>query len=491
MPGVHGGCAVKMSSGDVFERRVQATGLLPSRAGVLVALSGGLDSVVLLHLLRFGGRKGSLWAAHFDHAMRPDSAADRAWVTGLCRAWEVPLLAERATPAPRSESAARASRYAFLARAADEVGAERIATAHHADDQAETLLFRLARGTNLRGLAGIPARRGRIVRPLLPFRRAELAAYAAAARLRWREDPTNRDTRLARNRIRHALLPVLESEAPGIVDTLLDIAAAAAAADAAWSTLAAACLERAVLARDADSTTLAANVLRGYHPTVRARVIRAVLERLGSAPGRTGTLDAIEFISSGASGAFIELPGAIRLERSFDRFSVRRGPAPRADADRTLIIGQPGGGRGVARLGGRSFTVEWTLSPRDDDGHTAVFDPTALRFPLELRGWRPGDRIRLAYGRKKLKKLFAERRVPRAERASVPILVDADGQVLMAAGLARAARAIDAAPRARDERFAVRVELVQSGEDRGGARNDAAPAGEDRPAIRVDTTGGE
>src|SRR5690606_15955834 len=116
-------------------------------------------------------------ATHFDHAMRPGSGADAQWVAGLCRAWDVPLAAARAEDPPRSEAAARELRYAFLHAAAERFAAETLVTAHHADDQAETVLFRLARGTGLAGLAGIPERRGIIARPLLAFTRGELAAY--------------------------------------------------------------------------------------------------------------------------------------------------------------------------------------------------------------------------------------------------------------------------------------------------------------------------
>ena len=149
---------------------------VPPGAHVLAAVSGGADSVVLLHLLRFAGDELGITvsAAHFDHAMRPGSAPDAEWVAGLCAAWGVPLVRRRADRALRSEAEAREARYAFLAGARGRVEADWIATAHHADDQAETVLFRALRGTGVAGLAGIApvdaARR--LVRPLLPFRRA-------------------------------------------------------------------------------------------------------------------------------------------------------------------------------------------------------------------------------------------------------------------------------------------------------------------------------
>jgi len=159
---------------------------------VLVALSGGLDSVVLLHLLRFG--KGlppvRLQAAHFDHRMRADSGSDAEWVKGLCQAWDVPLHLGLADAISASEEEAREKRYEFLLGVKDEVGARWLLTAHHADDQAETVLFRIFRGTGLPGLAGIPRRRSPgVFRPLLPFSREALEGYASCHGIRHRQDP--------------------------------------------------------------------------------------------------------------------------------------------------------------------------------------------------------------------------------------------------------------------------------------------------------------
>ncbi|HEX2080859.1 MAG TPA: tRNA lysidine(34) synthetase TilS, partial [Longimicrobium sp.] len=200
-------------------RSLDGLGVRGTGAHVLVAVSGGCDSVTLLHLLRFAADDGTLriTAAHFDHAMRPGSARDAAWVRGLCAAWQVPMVEARAETPPRTEAEAREARYAFLRRAQAQAGATHLATAHHADDQAETVLFRVLRGTGIRGLAGIPPRDGAgLVRPLLPFWRAEIVRYARAEGLCWREDPSNRGTGYARNRIRLQLLPAIEKHvAPG------------------------------------------------------------------------------------------------------------------------------------------------------------------------------------------------------------------------------------------------------------------------------------
>lgn len=410
---------------------------------VVVGVSGGLDSVVLLHALRFP--LASRWdltliAAHFDHGMRPESAADAAWVAGLCRAWSVPVERTRAEEAPDSEADARDARYRFLDRIADRRGADRIATGHHADDQAETVLFRAIRGTGLRGLAGIPARRGRIVRPLLPFRREALEAYAAAAGLAWREDPSNRSPRYARNRLRHEIVPRLEAISPGAVDALVRLAGRAGAADAAWESAIDAVAADVILAEDEAGVVLARPRLLAYHSHVQARLFRRIARRYRSRPDYAGTQAVLAFIKSGASGSRFDVRGGLVVEREFDRIRVRAPGAARAmdRPDRSLLISTPSAGSDVVVVGGRTFRAHWAERAERTDGENATFDRETLRFPLELRAWRPGDRLRLSYGTKKLKKLFTERRVGRSERACIPVLADADGQVLWVVGVARA-----------------------------------------------------
>ncbi len=414
------------------------SGLLPPEQPVVVALSGGLDSVVLLHLLKFSAHHRSLAAAHFDHGMRPNSAEDAAWVAGLCRAWEVPLVTGRARAHLRSEAEARRARYEFLEAAAPADAL--IATAHHLDDQAETVLFRAARGSGLRGLAAILPRRGRIVRPLLPFARAELEAYARAARLRWRDDPTNRSAAYARNRIRADVLPALERAVPGARRALARLAGHARAAEGAWDGLLDELVSSVLLRHHERSVEVARERLLAYPSEVQGRILRHLLRRHGFAPGRAGTEAAVEFITSGASGSRRALTGGVELEREFERIVVRWGSVAAPPADRTVTIEGAVTGAGEAVLSGARWLVRWEAGPaavREAGSSVEAFDPTAVRFPLELRGWRPGDRIRLAGGTKKLKKLFAERRVARGARPCRPILVDAAGRVLWIVDLAR------------------------------------------------------
>lgn len=433
---------------------------LSGRRRILVAFSGGLDSVVLLHLLRFVSAR-DIVAAHFDHAMRAGSGADAQWVRGLCRAWDVPLEMARAEDAPSSEAAARELRYSFLLAAAERAGADAVVTAHHADDQAETVLFRLARGTGLAGLAGIPVRRGIIVRPLLAFTRAELQAYAAAAGLSWREDPSNRSLRFARNRIRHRVLPELERARPGATRRIARLAHAAASAERAWRSIVDAALQDVVEYDDERGIMLARERLLAYDPHVRARVLRHLLDRLGSRPDRAGTRSAMTFIRSGASGGGVELAGGVRLEREFDRLSLRPVRTAPQQPDVVLRIANAGPGAGKFVAGGQEYAARWTTAGQGARaGHAASFDPSSLRFPLELRAWRAGDRIRLAYGSKKLKRLFQERRIGRGRRAALPVLSDSDGAVLWVVGVARSS---DAPPPAAEPALEITVIDVDTG----------------------------
>ena len=191
--------------------------MLPPSGGVmLVAVSGGRDSVCLLHYLAAMPRDFSVAAAHLDHGQRPTAGRDVAFVEELCRSLDVPLTVERAdVPALARErgvgleEAGRMARYDFFRRTADRLGAQRIATAHHAADQAETVVLNLVRGTGMQGLAGIPPVRGRIVRPLLETSREDIETYLEVHRLSHVEDETNRDTALRRNLLRREVMPRL------------------------------------------------------------------------------------------------------------------------------------------------------------------------------------------------------------------------------------------------------------------------------------------
>jgi tRNA(Ile)-lysidine synthase len=202
------------------DRALLASGLPLAGEAIVVGLSGGADSVALLDALTSlaGRRDFRVVGAHLDHRLRPESAEDVAFCRGLCERLDAPLHAATADVAARAErdgggleQAARRERYAFLRLVRAETGAAAIAVAHTRDDQAETLLLRLLRGAGATGLGGMRPRVGRLVRPMLGVSRAEVLDHLRERGLPWREDPTNADTRVLRNRVRHELLPYLEA----------------------------------------------------------------------------------------------------------------------------------------------------------------------------------------------------------------------------------------------------------------------------------------
>jgi tRNA(Ile)-lysidine synthase len=421
-----------------FADRLRALGLHGCGARVMVALSGGADSIALLHLLRFASADAgiTLLAAHCDHRMRPGSADDARWVAGLCRAWGVPLLTRVATVELRGEAAARAWRYGALREMMGEAGATHVATAHHADDQAETVLFRVLRGAGVEGLAGIPESAGPLVRPLLPFWRAELREYARSRGLRWRNDPTNRAAAYARNRLRR-LLPALERRvAPGARRSLVRMAALARADAGAWDAVLAP-LEAAAVREEEGALLLVRSELAGYDSALAARLLRRVLRRAGAAPDARGTRAALQFITAAPSGRTLQLPGGVRIRTEFGLARIDRdGPAP---AGETPLEIAGDGGDGVAIVGGREVAVRWRTNVwagEDADGVIALA-AEGLARPLLLRGRRPGDRIRTAAGTRKLKKVLGERRVALAARSRLPVLADATGRVVWAGGVAQ------------------------------------------------------
>ncbi len=414
----------------------EALGRPGAEEEALVALSGGADSTVLLHLLRFETIADvRVSAAHFDHRMRPGSEADARWVRGLCRAWDVPLESGSAAEAPSNEGEARTARYRFLERARRGREAGWILTAHHADDQAETVLHRALRGTGVRGLAGIPRRRGRIVRPLLPFRRHELEEYAERRGIRALLDPTNLELDRPRNVLRHRVLPGVEGAvAPDPAGALVRLARHARSNERGWASVLPDLLKRIVEEESEGRIVLDRPAFLAYHPHVRARLLRALTRRSGLRLSEAGTRAALEFTTSGRSGGRIDLGGGVVLVREFERL-VLRSVDGEDGADEALEIREAGKGRGEALAGGRRWRVRWSTEPLPAGGGGAVLEMGRVEYPLQVRAPRPGDRIHLEYGSKKVVRLLAEARVPRSDRLCLPILVDAGGSVLWIPGV--------------------------------------------------------
>src|SRR5579872_1746674 len=293
--------------------------LVAPGARVVAAVSGGSDSValaLLLHDLDAAGELTLAGLAHFNHQLRPNADADEAFVAALAASLQRPLAVDRGDVAARAkrerrsiEDAARASRHEFLERARLELGAEAVAVGHTRDDQAETFLLRLTRGAGFRGLAGMHPRNGRIVRPLLACRRDELRAWLADRGAAFRDDESNADVEIPRNRVRAELLPLLRDRFnPSIVDVLADEAEIARDAwswmSAAAGAAAAALVRAAEGERDIDADGLAALPL-----ALRRLVVLQALDEL--AGGRAIAFDHVEAVLRLTEGedARVDLPG--------------------------------------------------------------------------------------------------------------------------------------------------------------------------------------
>lgn len=202
--------------------------LAPRGSTVLVAVSGGPDSMALLHVLAGLRRRGAfgLFAHGVDHGLRSEASAELDLAARFATSLDVPFSRTRVAVAAGGnlQSRARDARWGALREAAARVGADRIATGHHADDRAETMLLRILRGTGVRGLAALPPRDGDKIRPMLRARRQDVLAHVTRHRVPWLEDPSNRDPRFLRTRVRHELLPVLERLSPHVVEHLCALA---------------------------------------------------------------------------------------------------------------------------------------------------------------------------------------------------------------------------------------------------------------------------
>jgi tRNA(Ile)-lysidine synthase len=431
---------------DVVRDTIRRHAMLAGGETVLVAVSGGADSVALLHVLRILAPelRLTLSVVHLDHGLRPDSALDAAFVESLARGWGLPVTVEHIVVSPGGslEARARDARYAALRRQAARVGAHRVALGHTADDQAETVLMRILQGAGPRGLAGIPPVRDGYIRPLLDTRRSDIVAELRRAGLAWREDPTNRDPRFLRNRLRHDLLPRLAAAVePEIVPALTRLAGRARELVEALAAAAAAEVP-APSPESPQQIVLSRRRLAGLPPAVGVEVLRLAAVRLGH-PGlmRGWAHRELGRVLADPPPRSVSL-GDLRLESAADRVRVWRGVAPGPLPARLLarpgVTTIPEIGRAIeARCFDRRAGY---VPPRHAD--RVAFDADAVPYPLAVRSRRPGDRFRPfgSPGGRRLKSTLIDARVPRWERDRLPLVVAGDA-VLWIAGLRRSALA--------------------------------------------------
>jgi tRNA(Ile)-lysidine synthase len=413
---------------------------------VAAAVSGGADSVCLLHLLVELAPRWNLQirAVHLNHGLRDaESDADEAFVRELASQLGVPLRVERwrreeAGPA-NLEEAARAARLDFFRAAIAEGFADRAALGHTRSDQAETVLFRLLRGAGGAGLAGIrPVTPAGIVRPLIAVERAAVEGFLKERGLAWREDSSNRSLQFARNRLRHELLPQLAREwNPAISETLANTAEWALAEESYWETE----LDRmeSLLAQRDGAVILETAALLALPAAAARRLVRRAMARVkGDLRGIDfkHVLAVLELAKADVGHGRLQAPG-LDVIRSFSWLRLAR---PGADAPESRNFRLPAPVPGIVRLpaGDSSIHLELiekteTFGPSDCvyNGVLGCINWERVSSGLEVRNWRPGDQYRPigSSGGTKIKSLFQEARIPLWERRRWPVLTEGDSIV--------------------------------------------------------------
>lgn len=407
---------------------------------VIVAVSGGADSVALLDVLAsMGGLSLKLIVAHLNHMLRgAESDDDETFVRALAASYG--LAADFASVDVKGlsrekkislEEAGRVARYDFFNEVARRHWARSIALAHHADDQAETVLMRLVRGAGATGLCAIsPRSGGNLVRPLLTVTRNEIEAYLRQRGLAYRTDSTNSDTVFLRNRVRHELIPYLETYNPAIRERLVATADALARDEEVLDGITDAAFARHG-GEDHGVVTLDVTGCSAEPAGVRLRLYRRAvlrakgnLERISS--GHLRDIDLMLFARK--PHMMLSLPDELRVAKSYATISFFPAPAAVHPAGYETVVA----GMGVYDLpGGYRLTVKEGLPSAAWGEHSpqaACFDGEAAPFPWLLRTFRPGDRIVPLgmTGHKKVKDLFIDDKVPLDRRRRIPLLFSGD-----------------------------------------------------------------
>ena len=410
---------------------------------VVAAVSGGPDSMALLHVLKeLSPELGiSIAVAHLDHGFRPEAADESRFVAVEAERLGLPFVSEKAglkqslkKNPENKQAAARNARYAFLERAADKLGADRIAVGHTADDQAETWLMREIRGSGASGLSSIPPVRGRIIRPLVDASRDDIMDYLELNGVNSVTDQSNLQTVYLRNRVRLELIPLLKRYNPRVIEALNHSVDILRAEDEFLSAYTDDLLPGLLSGGGPGIYELELNAFRRLPSAIKRRVLRQLVERVKGdllGVGFGHIMDA-EGMASAETGKGVDLPGDIRVERSYDKLLVYHITGQRQAYCMGLpvpgMLELPGTmGKMVASLAGPG-------SQPPDDRYSALLDMEKIYMGLTVRNRRPGDIFcpEGMEGCKKVKEYFIDSKVPRMERERVPVLACGDDIVWLA-----------------------------------------------------------
>ena len=405
----------------------------------LVAVSGGPDSLALLHLLvRCRDAHGlRLVVAHADHGIHPDSARIAAAVSAAAGALGLPCETGQLRLGPGTgEGAARVARYDWLFQTLERLGAGVVLTAHHRDDQVETVLMRFLSGSGPAGLAGMAEVRPRLVRPLLTFGRAEVRRYLAEQGVTAWEDPANVSPVHLRSWLRGSVIPLIGQQLPDLDRRILAVARQAAADRAGWEAL----LDVLPLdlRTEPDGVSVASGILRAYDTRLGTALVAAVARRSGLALGDRRASRALELARRGRTGARVDLGGGWIAEAGFGRLALVR------PVQEVALSGRLTGRQGTFGLGA------WRVSWRPDAAPPLLVRDAAVTWVIpgeyQIRSWRPGDRIRPlgGRGRRLVVRCMQDRQVPRRNRSGWPVL-EVENVIVWVPGVCRSDAQVPAA----------------------------------------------
>ncbi len=446
---------------------------------VLTAVSGGPDSVALLHILHSLAPAISirLGVAHLNHQLRGhESERDAYFVESLAKKLDLPYhggnmdVGEyRRSQKLSWEEAGRLLRYSFFEITAKQYGYNRIATAHHADDNAELVLMRLIRGSGPAGFSGIPpVREGWIIRPLIRLYRSDIMEYLKENGLDYVTDASNQELKYLRNRIRHRLIPELSNDYnPSVRRHLNRFAEIIRDEDHFMEEIIDEWFEKAADPAEKGGTALRISSLMPLHRALIRRILRrAIKETKGDL--RKITFDhirsAMNLLPETSVGNHLDMPDGIGIDRTKDHLLITKGKPEESDYEYRIDIDLlyhhrrlflPEAGAAI-----RFSIIESSAVPPSGsiDRNTAFFDLEKIRFPLLIRNRRPGDRFAPfgMQGRQKVKKYFIDHKIHREARVRCPLLLSANGQILWIAGHRRSREA----PLRPHSRKALKAELL-------------------------------
>lgn len=429
---------------------------------ILIAVSGGSDSVGLLHILAKITSSANLIAVYIDHGLRPDETLKERELIGLhCKKLGVHFEHHKVDVRKyvlrhnmSIEDGARTLRYSALEKKRKEYNAECIAVGHTANDQVEEFFIRLIRGTGMKGLSGMQFKRGNIIRPLLFLKKTRIERFLIENDIRWAIDSSNMDRTFLRNRIRHELIPFLQNNfSPSIGRTVIQTLEILKEDEKLLSELSLAAYADCVSKTEPfhgdnqvskkDEISIRLKPFLKIHPSLQRRIIEKCFWKLAIRPTYAHILSLIEFCNSASAGKELHLPDGVRVVKDLQEVcftrplasGITRGSTPPLPQYR-LTIPQPGV-YGLPEIN-RKIEIQVTgdVSLPDPDGPLLKLDKDHLSFPLEIRGPHPGERFHPynARGSKKISRYFNDRKIPKKLRSSWPLVIS-KGRIIALAGL--------------------------------------------------------